>query len=523
MRSLRLPLLLALLAFATPARPQPEADLSTPRRALRHFIDSARAGDFDEAARVLSVEQRPGDDGAALARKLKLVLDEQLWIEWDSVSDALEGDPADGAGADRLGTIPTHAGDVRVRLVRGADGAWRFGPGTVQAIPALYAEHGPGWIAERLPPQLLELRFLEIRAWQWLGLGLAALLAFAVGRLLGAVLHRVAARLARQTRFTWDDRLVDAAIGPARLLLAIAVFAAVLRALHLSVPPRLAIEEILRSAAIVVFTWAGLRGVGFVAWLVEDRFARGADSDALAARGVKTLVMVLRRVAGAVVILIGGALVLFQFEGMRALGTSLLASAGVAGIVVGLAAQRSLSTLLAGIQLSITQPVRVGDVVIVEGEWGTVEEITLTYVIVKIWDLRRLVLPIRKFLEEPFQNWTRTGSDLLGTVFVHADYRVPVTEVRRELERFVATHPLWDHKVVGLQVTDTNERSVELRALVSAADAGAAWDLRCDTREFLVDLLQRLDGGRYLPRSRVEADGTRAESLVETKAVMASS
>jgi small-conductance mechanosensitive channel len=233
--------------------------------------------------------------------------------------------------------------------------------------------------------------------------------------------------------------------------------------------------------------------------------------------------MVLRRVAGAVVILIGGALVLFQFEGMRALGTSLLASAGVAGIVVGLAAQRSLSTLLAGIQLSITQPVCVGDVVIVEGEWGTVEEITLTYVVVKVWDLRRLVLPIRKFLEEPFQNWTRTGTDLLGTVFIHADYRVPVDVVRRELERFVTAQPLWDRKVVGVQVTNASERTVEIRALVSAADASSAWDLRCAVREFLVQLLQRLDGGRYLPRTRVESDGKRAEARVDGEAAAAHS
>jgi small-conductance mechanosensitive channel len=512
-----------LVALATPARPQPELDLATPRRALRHFIDSARAGEFEEAARVLAVERRPGGDHALLARKLKLVLDEQLWIEWDALSDAPDGDPADGPGADLLGTVPTRAGEVRVRLVRGADGAWRFGPGTVQAIPALYAEHGPGWIAERLPPRLDSVQFLEIRGWQWLGLGVAALLAFAAGGLLGAVLHRVAARMARHTRFTWDDRLVEAAIGPARLLLAIAVFAAAVRTLHLSVPPRLALEQLLGCFAIVAVTWAGLRGVGFVAWLVEERFARGPASDALAARGVKTLVMVLRRVAGAVTVLVGGALVLFQFEGMRALGTSLLASAGVAGIVVGLAAQRSLSTLLAGIQLSITQPVRVGDVVIVEGEWGTVEEITLTYVVVKVWDLRRLVLPIRRFLEEPFQNWTRTGSDLLGTVFVHADYRVPVAAVRRELERFVATHPLWDRKAVGLQVTNTTERTVELRALVSAANAGAAWDLRCDAREFLVDLLQRLDGGRHLPRTRVEADGVPEDSRADAAIAVASS
>jgi small-conductance mechanosensitive channel len=245
-----------------------------------------------------------------------------------------------------------------------------------------------------------------------------------------------------------------------------------------------------------------VRAVSFTAAVVEERFSNG---DPLTARGVRTQVMVLRRVAMSIVLFMGGALVLHQFEGMRALGTSLLASAGVAGIVVGFAAQRTIATLLAGIQLSVTQPMRVGDVVIVEGEWGTVEEITLTYVVVKIWDLRRLVVPITRFLDEPFQNWTRTGSSLLGTVFIHADYRVPVDLLREELEQFVRAHPAWDEKVAVVQVTNATDRTVELRALVSAPDSGKAFELRCAVREHLVGVLQRLEGGRYLPRARLEA------------------
>jgi small-conductance mechanosensitive channel len=189
---------------------------------------------------------------------------------------------------------------------------------------------------------------------------------------------------------------------------------------------------------------------------------------------------------------------------MRVVGTSLLASAGVAGLVVGLSAQRTIATVLAGLQLSLTQPLRAGDVVIMEGEWGTVEEITLTYVVVRIWDQRRLVVPITKVLEAPFQNWTRAGSELLGTVFLHADHRVPVQLVREELARFVETRPEWDRRVVGVQVTDATERGVVLRALVSSADASRGWDLRCAVREHLVGFLQRLEGGRYLPRTRLE-------------------
>jgi small-conductance mechanosensitive channel len=186
---------------------------------------------------------------------------------------------------------------------------------------------------------------------------------------------------------------------------------------------------------------------------------------------------------------------------------SMLASAGVAGVVIGLAAQKSISNLLAGIQLSLTQPVRIGDTVIVEGEWGWIEEITLTYVVVKIWDLRRLVVPIGTFLDKPFQNWSRNSTEILGTVEVFADWQVNVAEVRAELERIVETERggLWDGKVVGLQVTALSDRAMTLRALVSATDSGKAWDLRCLVRERLVDWLQQQPEG--LPRVRTELSG----------------
>ena len=505
---IRTSLLACLLLAAGAARAQaPSPDLSTPERALRVFVDAGRAGDWARAAAVLDLrhlpEARRGADGAALARKLKHVLDSQLWIDWSEVSDLPEGSAADGAGADVVGTVALGKRAVPIRLVRGADGAWRIGPGTVEAIEPLYEAHGPGWLGERVPAFLAGLRWLEVEAWQWLGLLATALLALLLAAALGYVLRRVVLRLARRTRATWDDLLVEAATGPVRFLLGVALFAVAVRALHLAVPAARAVDELLRVLSMVGFTWAGLRTVGFVAGVIEARVT--SDVDPLAARGVKTQVMVLRRVAWVVVLVVGGALVLLQFQGMRSLGTSLLASAGVGGLVVGLAAQRSLSSLLAGIQLSVTQPVRVGDVVIVENEWGVVEEITLTYVVVKIWDLRRLVVPITRFLEAPFQNWTRTGADLLGTVFLRADYRVPVAEVRDELARYVKTRAKWDGKVVGLQVTDADARTVELRGLVSAANAGDAWDLRCEVREHLIAWLQAKDGGRYLPRTRVEA------------------
>jgi small-conductance mechanosensitive channel len=185
------------------------------------------------------------------------------------------------------------------------------------------------------------------------------------------------------------------------------------------------------------------------------------------------------------------------------LGASVLASAGVIGIIVGFAAQRTIANLFAGFQLAMTQPIRIDDVVIVENEWGRIEEITLTYVVVRIWDLRRLIVPLSYFIERPFQNWTRAQSDILATVFLYTDYAVPVDAMREELKRILAQAPDWDGKVCVLQVTNASDRSVELRALASAADASKAWNLRCEIREKLIFFVQQ-NYPDSLPRVRAE-------------------
>jgi small-conductance mechanosensitive channel len=236
--------------------------------------------------------------------------------------------------------------------------------------------------------------------------------------------------------------------------------------------------------------------------VVEQRFGT-TDSDDLRARRVRTQVGLLRRVLviGISVFALGA--VLMRFEGFQALGTGLIASAGVVGIIVSIAAQRPLANLVAGIQLALTQPIRVGDAVVLENEWGTVEEITLTYVVVRIWDARRLVLPISYFFERPFQNWTRRSAQVVGTVFLYVDYSAPVGEIRAEHERVVRESAHWDGQVCQLQVSDATERTLQLRAIMSAANAGAAWDLRCEVREKLAAYVSRVHPGA-LPRVRVD-------------------
>jgi small-conductance mechanosensitive channel len=230
------------------------------------------------------------------------------------------------------------------------------------------------------------------------------------------------------------------------------------------------------------------------------------DKDNLEARKIYTQVRIIRKILIFVIFIVALSAILMSFERFRRVGTGILASAGVAGVVIGFAAQRTLGNLLAGIQIALTQPFRLDDVVIVENEWGRIEEITLTYVVVRIWDLRRLVLPISYFIEKPFQNWTRISADLIGSVYLYVDYTVPVQEIREEVLR-ILKNSAWDGKVWGVQVTDTTEHSMQVRAVMSAPDSSSAWDLRCLLREKLIEFIRTKHPDAF-PRFRAEFRGT---------------
>ncbi len=227
--------------------------------------------------------------------------------------------------------------------------------------------------------------------------------------------------------------------------------------------------------------------------------------DNLKARKVYTQINVLEKVANFIIIVLGVGLILISFESIRQIGVGLFASAGVAGIIIGFSAQKAIGTLVAGIQIAITQPFRLEDAVVVENEWGWIEEINLNYVVVRLWDQRRLVLPSTYFLEKPFQNWTRTSADIIGSVFIHTDYTVPFDALREELDRILDATDLWDKKVKVLQVTDAKEYTVESRILVSAINSPTAWDLRVHVREKMVEFIQK-NYPDSLPKSRVSLE-----------------
>jgi small-conductance mechanosensitive channel len=345
---------------------------------------------------------------------------------------------------------------------------------------------------------------LNALPWADLAWSLVLLLgAIALGMVGAALLFRALGRAARRTDTAFDDKVIQHLRRPLRWLVPLVAVRAVLPVTEL---PGALGAGLAHAVLVAVILSAGALALG-ATYMVEDIVAGRLDisaTDNLQARSVLTRMRGFRNIVAFITVLLTVAMVLLTFEGVRRFGVTLLASAGVAGIVIGFAAQRSIATVVAGIQIAITQPIRIDDVVIVEGEWGRIEEISLTFVVVRLWDLRRLIVPITYFIERPFQNWTRTSAAVLGTVILYADYRLPVGELRGALKNILdQSGELWDGEVWGLQVTGSSERTLELRALMGSRDAAKSWDLRCLVRERLIQWISE-HYPEHLPRVRAE-------------------
>jgi small-conductance mechanosensitive channel len=334
----------------------------------------------------------------------------------------------------------------------------------------------------------------------WVGL-VVLLVAVAAALALHAAMIAAIGRLFGRRRPHLAS-LLDRIKGPTAL--AFGILALVLAVSFVPLEPRFAsiVAHLLLVGLIGLIGWMALRTGSFVTNLYLRRLSLEVGDNLLARKHV-TQVRVLKRALDMLLIIVTIAAALMTFEPVRQYGVSLFASAGIAGLIVGFAARPVLSNLIAGVQLAVTQPIRIADSVVVEDEWGWVEEITSTYVVVRLWDLRRLIVPLTYFIEKPFQNWTRESGSIIGSAFIHADYSVPVDALREKLAEIVKQSRHWDGNVFSLQVTDAKEHTVELRALASAGNASAAWDLRCEVREKLIAFLRQEYPGA-LPRQRAE-------------------
>jgi small-conductance mechanosensitive channel len=336
----------------------------------------------------------------------------------------------------------------------------------------------------------------------WAATALVALLA-----VLGSLIARTAIR-AVLVRATRDTKVLSAMLQATDRAGAAAAPLLVLQLVWLVAPEHLQFIGTVRHLNALLL-------IGALTWLTAAMIAGVANgviarhpttvADNLQARRIHTQTHVLSRTAMVVVVVGGTAMALMTFPAARQVGTSLLASAGVIGIVAGIAARPVLSNLIAGLQLALAQPIRMDDVLIIKGEWGRVEEITGSYVVLKVWDERRLIIPLQWFIENPFENWTRSNSHILGTVILYLDFATPMEPLRAEVERVVKAAPEWDGRVCNVQVTDATERAMQVRILISGASSGEAFDLRCRVRERLLAFLAR-EYPDSLPRVRLEGE-----------------
>lgn len=330
-----------------------------------------------------------------------------------------------------------------------------------------------------------------------IGLGLVAgaiLLALSVYRVAVWLLCR-----AFGTRLPVIAVFIERTSGPAQLAMCLAAVALVLPLAPLNDTIRTPLTNLFVVAFIALIGWISIRIVDMSAARYLQNF-RDVTENFIARKHV-TQVRVFKRVTDTIIVIITVSAALMTFDSVRQYGVSLFASAGAAGIIVGLAARPLLSNLIAGLQIAITQPIRIEDAVIIENEWGWVEDIAATYVVIRLWDWRRMVVPLSYFIEKPFQNWTRDTASLIGVIGLHVDYRADVPRIRRWLEGAVKESKLWDGAVVNLQVIDADSRTIELRALVSARNAPQSWDLRCEIREKLIAFI-RDEMPEALPRER---------------------
>jgi small-conductance mechanosensitive channel len=333
----------------------------------------------------------------------------------------------------------------------------------------------------------------------WIAVFIAVPLALLVHRIGGMVLRRITRPVPTV------HSVVLSCYAPARLVLPLIAMLLVFQGAPDDLRFIGTVRHLNGLLLIAAATWLVVRAIsGFADGVLAKNPYDVADN--LQARRVLTQTRVLSRTAISIVLVAGAAMMLMTFPGARQVGASLLASAGVIGIVAGLAAKPVFSNLIAGLQIALAQPIRIDDVLVVEGEWGRVEEITGTFVVVKIWDDRRLILPLTYFIEKPFQNWTRHSAQLLGSVFVYLDYGMPLAPLREEAERIVKAAPEWDGRFFNLRVTDTTERTMQVRVLCTAATSGLAFDLRCTVREGLIDFVQR-EYPQFLPKMRFDSSG----------------
>lgn len=500
--------------------PPNRLNFQSPQATLEHFIISSRNNNFEDAAYALNLNLLPDsitpEDAATLAEKLYFIINQRVKIDWNSLSDRPDGQIDISTATNKaiagkprrsvvFGEVDLEDRDVVLRLQRvkykdfGA--FWVIAANTVENIEPLYMQYGPRKL-DLMMPDWARVTFLNMPVWKVAGTLILIFLSYLVGKFCIFLLRKVF----RKSGKSWMNTIANKLASPAGFAIGVLFFYITLNKL-ISFAGAFAstIYAILLITVIVAITWFIMRFIdAFMLYVAENKIGDADPEENSEARMMMTYISVARRVVTFIVIIAGFSIILSQFRSLEKLGISLLASAGLATVILGIAAQSTLGNIIAGIQIAITRPASIGDTVIIDDDWGYVEDIRFTYMVVRTWDLRRLVVPLKHIISNTFENWSMTSAHQIRPIILYADYRIDVQKVRAKFKDLLENSDDWDQDSPPVvQVVDVTEKSIKIRALCSAKDASSTWNLHCELREELVRFIADLEDGEHLSKSRI--------------------
>jgi small-conductance mechanosensitive channel len=505
--------------------PPERLNLQTPQASLEHFIINARNNNFEEAAYALNLNLLPDDlsitQAAILAEKLNFIISQRVAIQWENLSDRPDGQVDISTSTNKavagkprrsidFGKVDLDGRDAVFRLQRikykDESPIWLISPQTVENTELLYETYGPREL-DKMIPDWFNFKIFDIPVWKLVGTIILLLLAYFVARFVSFLIHKLFAGTERY----WVKNIAYRLASPAGGAMGILVFYILLNNLiSFSGPLARGMYAILLIVLIVMFTWLVMRIIDYIMdFFAVHKIGEIKGEEYEESKRMLTYVSVGRRIFIFIVVIVGVSIIFSQFPALEKLGISMMASAGIATVVVAIAAQSTLGNIIAGIQIALTKPARIGDALIIKDDFGFVEDIRFTYMVLRTWDLRRVVIPLKTVISESFENLSMTNSQKIGVVEVYADHRIDVSKVRDKFTELVKNSDLWDgdeEKAPLVQVTEMDNKSIKIRCLCSARDYLTTWSLHCELREKIVKYVGELEDGFYLTKERVELE-----------------
>ncbi|WP_156101263.1 mechanosensitive ion channel family protein [Salegentibacter sp. Hel_I_6] len=496
-------------------------NLQTPQSTLEHFVISSRNKNFKEAAYALNLNLMPNTltekEAIDIAQKLYFVMDQRVAINWDALPDRPDGQVdirtttnQAVAGQPRrsvvFGETQIENRDIIFRLQRvkykdyGA--FWLISANTVENTEELYQLYGPTFL-DRHMPTWSQAKIGTVPLWKPVLTFLLLIVSYILGKVVILLVRRIAQSFDKPIIVALSKRLgIPAALASGVLFFYISLN----ELISYSGAFSSTIYAILLAIVIASATWFFMRILDFaMRYVAENKIGDVTSENSHESRQLFTYLSVARRILTFTVVIVGTSIILSQFRSMEKLGVSMLASAGLATIILGIAAQSTLGNIIAGVQIALTKPARIGDTVIIDDRWGYVEDIRFTYMIVRTWDLRRLIVPLKTVISDTFENLSITSPHSLNEIELYVDYRVDVDKLRAKFKELLENSEEWDEEHPPImQVTEMTEKSLKVRAICSASTGVIAWDLHCKLREQMVAYINELEEGIYFTRSRVE-------------------